>query len=358
MIKKRVKLRFVGRTADGKLVKGAPGNYEMGEITLGPLIWAQVHPKIWELVEPDPNLNTPNIFESDNVFEERKIIERVKQSPPSHKTAFIESAIPEIPIKRDGERVAVSVLTLMRPYFLEPCLESILTNITPLKIVITNQADYGEEHMRILNKWKTKPFVHYRVNDPRKWPGPSRAEVFELLAEAGYEYVITLDDDCKLLPFAIDKLVKAADEHPEFHAISGYLMTPGKGVDRKYMMGGKKVYHGDKNKWIYKNFDWSPGVRETDYICNGFRLIRLNPLVLPDREFTIGLTDFDWSANAKSRGLRLAVCGEAGAYHKFLWVDGKKTTVINSVPYNKIRRDRIEIQRMKERFAIKWGYRI
>jgi len=263
------------------------------------------------------------------------------------------------PISREeDERVAVSVLTLMRPNFLEQCLDSILLNTTPLKIVVTNQADYSNENMRVLNKWKDKPFVHYRVNDPRKWPGPSRAQVFELLAEAGYEYVITLDDDCKLLPSAIDELVKAADEHPEFHAISGYLITPGRGDERKYMLGGIKVYHKDINKWIYRNFVWTSGVHETEYICNGFRLIRLDPLVLPDKEFTMGLTDFDWAANARSQGLRLAVCGEAGAYHKFLFVDGEKTALVNPPTYKVIRRNRSEIEKMKKRFAAKWGYRI
>jgi len=208
--------------------------------------------------------------------------------------------------------------------------------------------------MKIINKWRHVPHVHYRVNDPPKWPGHSRAEVFKLAKEAGFEYIITLDDDCTLLPGAIDELVKAADKHPEFHALAGYLMTPHR---KAYMLGGTMA-QAPSGKHLYTNFPLRQGVHETEFICNGFRIIRLDPLVLPDEEFTMGLTDFDWAANAKSQGLRLAVCGEAGAYHKFLFVDGKKTTIKNPPAYQKIRRNREEIGKMKKRFIEKWGYRI
>ena len=64
-----VKLRFIGRP-NGKLVRGAPGNYKQGEITRGPLTWVKVHPQVWELVESAPELKIPEASERDSVFEE------------------------------------------------------------------------------------------------------------------------------------------------------------------------------------------------------------------------------------------------------------------------------------------------
>ena len=256
-------------------------------------------------------------------------------------------------IERTDERLAVSILTLLRPVHLNQCLESTLSTKTPMKIIVTNQADYSKANMAIINTWKDRSNIHYRVNDPRKWPGASRAEVFKMAKESGFEYIITLDDDCSLLPEAIDKLVKAADDHPEFYAISGYLITPHRGT---YMLGGPITVLNNRHSYI--NFDFKPGVQEADFICNGFRLIRLEPLVLPDSSYTIGLTDFDWAMEAKSKGLRLAVCGEAGAYHKFTFINGKPIRGSVSGQYHAIRRNRSEIRKMREKFKRKWGYKV
>jgi len=304
------------------------------------------------------------------VFEGKNLAGRFKQFPPHLKPKLIKPVKsttpppkkPRIdtyrtshrrPIKRDEENVAVSVLTLKRPAWLKQCLESIPQNKTPLKIIITNQADYSKTQMDVIDKWKNRPYVHYRVNDPPKWPGASRAAVFRLAKKAGYKYIITLDDDCVLLPNAIDKLVNAADEHPQFHAISGYIITPHTGT---HMLGG--LITVNKNKHIYRNHSLKPGVREVHYISNGFRLVRLEPLVVPDCTYTIGLTDFDWSMKVKAKDLRLAVCGEAGAYHKFMFVDGKPTSVLMPGEYYNIRRNPNEIYKMKQKFAKKWGFEL
>ena len=96
--KTKVKLRFVGRTADGKLVKGAPGNYEVGEITLGPLIWAQVHPKIWELVEPPPELRVPDVAEKDSVYDEGVFVpdDQTQESPSNAEVTLSGAVKPEL----------------------------------------------------------------------------------------------------------------------------------------------------------------------------------------------------------------------------------------------------------------------
>ena len=162
-----------------------------------------------------------------------------------------------------------------------------------------------------------------------------------------------MDDDCCLLPNAIDKLVAAADRHPEFYAISGYIITPHNGT---HMLGGLMTVSGKKS--LYRNHRHKRGVREVHYISNGFRLVRLEPLVVPDGTYTIGLTDFDWAMKARARGLRLAVCGEAGAYHKYMLIDGKPTAVPISGEYRNIRRNTYEINRMKRKFAKKWGFEV
>ena len=255
-------------------------------------------------------------------------------------------------------RVAVSILTLMRPQFLKQCLRSVARTKIPIKIFLVNQGDTSEEQMKIVNKWKDKWAVHYHFNDPPKWPGPARAEIFTMVHKMGFQYVITVDDDCYLYPNAIENLVKAADAHPEFHGISGFLFSASKQRGyQKYLLGG--TGRTERGKLIYTNFFWTPGVHETEYICNGFRLVRLKPLITPDPEWTMGITDFDWSMQVRSKGLRLAVCGDAGALHKYL-VKGKKLETIKNPPeYERnFRRNREEINKMKQRFEKKWGVRL
>lgn len=63
-----VKLRFIGKPG-GKLVKRAPGNKVQGKIYMGPATWPKSFPKIWELVEPLPELRVPEAVEGNSVFE-------------------------------------------------------------------------------------------------------------------------------------------------------------------------------------------------------------------------------------------------------------------------------------------------
>jgi len=66
-IEGRFKMKFIGRP-DGKLMKGAPGNYEHGEIYRVPYSWSYF--KFWELAEDAPELEIPDIDEEDLEFEE------------------------------------------------------------------------------------------------------------------------------------------------------------------------------------------------------------------------------------------------------------------------------------------------
>ena len=247
-------------------------------------------------------------------------------------------------------RVAVSVLTLKRPLFLSQCLISIARTEIPIKLFLVNQNDESEEQMKVIKKWRDRPEVNYILNKPAKWPGAARGAVFTVAHDMGYEYVVTVDDDCSLLPGAIENLVKVADAHPEFHSISGFLIDEKK----KYMMGGKKI--PQQNGVHYRNHGWRSGVHEVDYNSNGFRLIRLEPLVIPDPKYEVGLTDWDYANKLEALGLRMAVCGEAGAYHKLMMIDGEMKRVSNPPSYKRGAPGMTE--RMNNYFKEKWGYRV
>jgi len=320
-----------------------------------------------ETVEIRPQITSKFIPPKKYVYEPLALPQVIhKKTPPTkHKmpVSFNKAYIEDLhypkttpPDEWHEPRVAVNILTLLRPVFLNQCLESISKFKTPFQIFIVNQGDNSIEQRKVIDYWVEELGAIEHFNDPPKWPGPARAEAFTLRQREGYELIVTFDDDCKLIEDGINELVKAADAHPEFHAISGCLIAPRRRGLEKYMLGGKIT--PTPNKYHYKNYEWMPRVHETDYICNGFRLVRLNPLILPDREYTIGLTDFDWSAATKNRGLRLAVCGEAVAYHKVMFEKGKPFFKENPIDYHKIRRNRSEIMRMRDRFQAKWNYRI
>lgn len=244
-------------------------------------------------------------------------------------------------------RVAISVLTLKRPWFLLQCLTALMENDTPFTLFLTNQGDDGKGTKTVCNWWKDRPYVEYIYNDPPLFPGAARAKVFQMAHDMGFEYVITIDDDSCLEPHAIDKLVEVADKYPEYHAISGWFRNR----VEKYLLGGRK----DPETGRHKNYEYRTGVYEADYISNGFRLIRLNPLVLPDSNYTVGYTDWDYAEQLTARGLRMATTGNAGGHHKHMRDDeGKMVPAYNPLRYRVRSRERT--QEMREYFKSKWGY--
>lgn len=258
----------------------------------------------------------------------------------------------EYPVSAEREepaehRVAVSVLTLKRPWFLFQCLTALMENDTDFTLFLTNQGDKAKGTQLVCNWWKNRSYVKYIYNDPPLFPGAARAKVFQMAHDMGFEYVITVDDDSCLEPHAIDKLVKVADSHPEYHAISGWFRNR----VEKYLLGGRK----DPETGCHENYEYKTGVYEADYISNGFRLIRLNPLVLPDANYTVGYTDWDYAEQLTKRGLRMATTGDAGGYHKYMKNNqGKMIPAYNPLRYRTRTRERT--QQMREYFHGKWGY--
>jgi len=246
----------------------------------------------------------------------------------------------------DG-RVAISVLTLKRPQFLLQCLTALMDNDTNFTLYLTNQGDSSKGTTFVCEHWRNRDYVHYIYNDPPLFPGAARAKVFQLAHDMSHEYVVTVDDDSCLFPNAIDNLVKVADEHPEYHAISGFFINR----VEKYLLGGSK----NPETKIHENYKYMEGIHEADYISNGFRLIRLNPLVLPDPNYTVGYTDWDYACQLEEKQLRMAVTGEAGGYHKHMRnVEGIMVPAFNPLRYKV--RDRERTQRMRDYFYSKWGY--
>jgi len=245
------------------------------------------------------------------------------------------------------KRIAVSVLTLKRPWFLLQCLTALMKNDVQFTLFLTNQGDMTKGTQMVCDWWKNRPYVEYIYNDPPLFPGAARAKVFKKASADGFEYIITVDDDSCLEPHAIDKIVETADSHPEYHAISGWFINR----VEKYLLGGR--IHPVTRQ--HTNYGYEPGLHEADYISNGFRLIRLEPLVLPDTNYTVGYTDWDYAEQLRSLGLRMATTGDAGGYHKHLKNSkGEMVPAKNPLKYRV--RSRTRLMETREYFESKWGY--
>jgi len=103
------KMRFIGKP-DGKLMKGAPGNFKQGEEVFQPYRLSNF--PFWELLEDKPVLKIPPPSKSDSVFEEsvyipdddNEAIDEVDISP----STLIESVETEVignePLDEDTSR--------------------------------------------------------------------------------------------------------------------------------------------------------------------------------------------------------------------------------------------------------------
>ena len=100
------------------------------------------------------------------------------------------------------------------------------------------------------------------------------------------------------------------------------------------------------------------GVHDSDWVGGGFTIHRLNPLILYDEKYQTGYNDYDWSMTAKKKGHRLAVCGDAVAWHAVKFTSGGITPYKNTSEYNTIRYDRERHRQMKNRFELKWDFRL
>lgn len=249
--------------------------------------------------------------------------------------------------------VMVLVCTFMRHWFLENCLMGLIRNYTPIKIKLVNQGDTSPEMHKVLMHWANRWAVEYKFNPEIVSMAKTRAEVFQEAHDRGFKYVVTVDDDMTLQTGALDRLVLDIKDFPQFHAISGFCID-WKG---KRLLGGKLRMEGKYG--VHERIQYQRGVHPADFISSGFRIVKLEPLVLQDVDYDFGWIDFDYANRLKAAGLKLAVSGNAGGWHKC-----EKTkkgwqpipTYKEPQAYLDIRLNRENIQRHKQLFISKWGY--
>lgn len=144
------KMRFVGKP-DGKLMKGAPGNYEHGKVYVVPYHYSTF--KFWELIEHPPELKVPDPSEDESVFESTFL-------PPEE--IPVEEVPKDEPIeKEEGEPEGYEM------------------------VHITTEKSY-EKNLQKLSRGEYEVdrdgLIHYDK------PVPSRKELKKKLDEAGVDY--------------------------------------------------------------------------------------------------------------------------------------------------------------------------
>jgi len=249
-------------------------------------------------------------------------------------------------------RVGVLVVTMMRPAFLEQCLYSLARVKIPIKIYLVNQGDKSDETMAVINKWRQKWSVTYKENDSIEGLAAMKRWGMQLMKTEGMEYTVIIDDDVCLIGNCLENLVQIADMNPHLHSISGWL---DEGVSKR-MLGGNSITVPEGVS--YPRMKIIPGLQEVEWVGGGFTLHRLDPMVLHDPAYLIGLEDFDYSKELKRRGLRCAVFGGAGALHKLLIKDGQAQRQGAKGKYLAIRMDRKRIRHSQEHFEEKWGFEV
>ena len=249
-------------------------------------------------------------------------------------------------------RVGVLVVTMMRPEFLEQCLYSLAQVRIPIRIYLVNQADRSEKTMAVINKWRGKWSVVYKENARLEGLAAMKRWGMDQMKADGLEYNVIIDDDVYLMLGGLEALVACADNNPRFHSISGWL---DEGTNKR-MLGGNSLKTPLGTR--YPRLNRRSGITEVEWVGGGFTLHRLEPLVLHDPAYLIGLEDYDYANEMKKLGLRSAVLGEAGAYHKLLFKDGKVARPGGPPRYQAIRMSASRIQASKDYFSEKWGYEV
>jgi hypothetical protein len=98
------RMRFIC-DPNGRLLKGAPGNYKCGEVYMQPFHLSKF--SYWELVEDKPVLKIPEATQSDSVFEETIFV-------PDDDAASVEMSTP--PTEVAGVNVDPDAPALIEPY--------------------------------------------------------------------------------------------------------------------------------------------------------------------------------------------------------------------------------------------------
>lgn len=244
--------------------------------------------------------------------------------------------------------VGVMVITMLRPELVNQCLQAVFRNKIPLKVRLVNNGDDDAETRKLCEEWGRRWAVDYVCHE-RKWPAVIRNESLKWAKDKGFKYLIFVDDDVTVINDGLTKLVQVAESHPEYVAVSGKIRIPER---RPRLLGGPL-----RGNTFHKLSD-RVGTYPSDWVGGGFTIHRLNPLLLYDEEYETGYNDYDWGMNARSRGYKLGVAGDAEAWHGAVFTSKGVKKHRNEKDYNVIRYDKERHERMNLRFKSKWGFYI
>ena len=245
--------------------------------------------------------------------------------------------------------VGVLIATLKRPHYIDQVMRAVFRTRIPLKVRLVNQGDNSRKQMKALKWWRGRWAMDVIDHSEPKRLSEVRTNAMKAFAEASYKYMVTIDDDVLPKPRSIETLLRALEENPQYYAIAGGIIQ--KRMDR--MLGGYIIPEEDHQYYVLPLIK---GIAEVDYISSGFTAFRLDPYVPYDTEYEFGWNDWDWSKETKEQDLRLAVCGDAMAYHKHLITSKAIKPHHDDYDYLMLRGNQKRITASTCRFHTKWGY--
>jgi len=239
------------------------------------------------------------------------------------------------------------MVSLFRPYYINSSVMALFRQPIPVKLRLVNNGDNTQEQRKALDPWRDRWAVELIEYKERQLLSEIRNHAILDAMDMGYKYLLLLDDDMRLSPYALSRLYEAAETHPEYDLIAGTMYAHG--VVR--MLGGV-VINGE-----HRPFPRRPGVHETDYVSAGIVLVRLEDPIFFTEGWGIGWCDWDWSNKYVEAGRRVACCGDALGYHRMIPSSDKLIKIQDSETYLSYRQNKAEHKEMADWFESKWGYR-
>jgi GT2 family glycosyltransferase len=222
-------------------------------------------------------------------------------------------------------KISIVILTFNSLRWIEPCVKALLTTvkIQPREwIVVDNGSTDGSQQL-VKTLLPQATLIQNNFNH-----GVARARNQGIKASTG-QYVLLLDDDTQVLPYAIDKLCEYLNEHPHCAMIAPQLVNPDGSLQAnalplplvrvkfKCIFGkllGKSIqniYHDS----IKKQIPFQPG-----YLLGACQLIRqeaittIGPL---DERIFYGPEDADYCIRLKKKGYEVVCLPSVKVIHVY-----------------------------------------
>ncbi|WP_404783325.1 glycosyltransferase family 2 protein [Altericista sp. CCNU0014] len=243
---------------------------------------------------------------------QRSQIEQMK--PPSSTIEPIPSDSPTKP------SVGVVILNCNGKQLTEICVRSVLAASYPNKtpILVDNASTDGSvECIRALY-----PDVIILQQVENLGVAGGRNSGFREAARCGYDYILSLDNDARIDPQAIDALVAIAESDPTI-GILGPKTYEDDGSDRIQCVGGRITYTqnvcsergaGERDRGQYdrvEDVDYFPGF---GFMAKREVFERLN--FVDESFYGYGHEDTDFGVRAKALGYRIVYVPDAVIWHK------------------------------------------